>query len=123
MARRRCDMSEMLAARCRCHMSDILAFWSLQSAITDLPGDVFKKLFDSLVAPVLDYVTLFWSHHISGTLLERVQQKAYRCFLGTGRKHPLAAAAGDMCWIPTVCRHRIQCILDYNNEKGGNQNE
>ena len=49
------------------------AFWSLQSAITDLPGDVFKKLFDSLVAPVLDYGALFWSHHISGTLLERVQ--------------------------------------------------
>ena len=87
------------------------AFWSLQSAITDLPGDVFKKLFDSLVALVLDYGALFWSHHISGTLLERVQQKAYRCILGTGRKHPLAAAAGDMCWMPTACRHRIQCIL------------
>ena len=53
----------------------------------------------------------FWSHYISGTLLERVQQKAYRCFLGTGRKHPLAEAAGDMCWMPTACRHRIQYIL------------
>jgi hypothetical protein len=48
------------------------------------------------IAPVVDYEALFGSHHFSDQEVEKVQFKAYRYFLGVGRKHPLAALSGDV---------------------------
>ena len=78
---------------------ELKAFWSIQSSISNVPGDAFKKLFESLVASVLDYGAPLWAHSIPrSNTVERLQQHAYRCFLGVGRKHAAAASAGDMCW-------------------------
>ena len=41
---------------------------------------------------------------------EKVQNQAYRYFLGVSSKHPLAAASGDMCWMPTSCRHKLAIV-------------
>ena len=57
------------------------AFSSIQSSISNVPGDAFKKLFESLVASVLDYGTPIWAHSIPRNTVERLQQHAYRCFL------------------------------------------
>ena len=84
------------------------AFWSIQSSISNVPGDAFKKLFESLVASVLDYGAPLWAPR---NTVERLQQHAYRCFLGVGRKHAAAASAGDMCWMPTFRRHQHQYIM------------
>ena len=84
-------------------------FWSMLKALVCAPGDAYKKLFDSLVAPVLDYCSPVWSHSLPHSSLERLQHHAYRCFLGVGRKHALAAAAGDMCWMPTVEGTNCNC--------------
>ena len=35
----------------------------------------------------------------------------YRYFLGVGRIHAIATAAGDMCWMPTLRRHQLQLSL------------
>ena len=82
------------------------AFWSIQSSISNIPGDAFKKLFESLVASVLDYGAPLWAHSIPRNTVERLKQHAYRCFLGVGRKHAAAASAGDMCWMPTFRKHQ-----------------
>ena len=69
------------------------ALWSMQRALSCAPGDAFKKLFDSLVVPVPDYGSPVWSNSMLHSFLEQLQHQAYRCFLGVGRKHAIAAAA------------------------------
>ena len=71
---------------------------------------VYKRLFDSMVAPILDYGAPVWSRSCSLREAEKVQNQAYRYFLGVGSKHPLAAASGDMCWMPTSCRHKLAIV-------------
>ena len=87
------------------------AFWGICSTEysgNQLPISVYKKLFESVVAPVVDYGALFWSHRFSDQEVEKVQFKAYRYSLGVGRKHPLASLSGDMCWMPSKCRHNYK---------------
>jgi len=38
------------------------------------------------------------------------QNRAYKFFLGVGGKHPLATAAGDVCWMSTKQRHQFQTL-------------
>ena len=85
------------------------SFWTIECVLSTLPGEAFKILFEAMVASVLDYGAPMWSHSVSPN--ERLQQHACRCFLGVGRKHALAALAGDMCWMPTSRRHQIQTIM------------
>ena len=73
------------------------AFWTIECVLSTLPGEAFKILFEAMVASVLDYGAPMWSYSVSPNTLERLQQHACRCFLGVGRKHALAALAGDMC--------------------------
>ena len=87
------------------------ALWIIQAKCGDLSAKVFEKLFITLVAPVLDYGSAVWSHHIPVHTLEKIQRRACRNFLGVNRHHPLAAIDGDVCWLPTECRQQFQCIL------------
>ena len=73
------------------------AFWSIQGELSSVPGDAYKIIFESLVVLVLDYCSPIWSHSLTPSSLERLQQHVYRYFLGVGRNHALAAAAGDLC--------------------------
>ena len=38
------------------------AFWSIQGALSSVPGDACKKIFESLVALVLDYCSPTHEH-------------------------------------------------------------
>ena len=38
--------------------------WNIQAKTQVLSGKVFKKLFESLVQPVLDYGSIIWSLHV-----------------------------------------------------------
>ena len=77
-----------------------------------LPISVYKKLFESVVAPVVDYGALFWSHRISNQEVEKVQFKAYWYFFGVGRKHPLAALSVGCC--PNVVTYYKQYFFGLN---------
>ena len=79
--------------------------------IGDASHRVYKNLFDSMIAPVLDYGAPVWSRFAGNRDIEKVQNLAYRYFLGVGRKHPLAAASGDMCWMPTKRRHQLSTVM------------
>ena len=72
------------------------------------------------MAPVFDYGAPIWSQCCLTADLEKALNRAYRFFLGVGRKHPLAAAAGDMCWMPTKQRHQLETssFLRYLLQKG-----
>ena len=74
-------------------------------------GTTFKKIFESLVSPVFDYGASIWSHSIAEASLDRLQLMACRSFLRVNKQHPIAAIMGDMCWMPTKCRHQLQTVM------------
>jgi hypothetical protein len=61
------------------------------------PFDVYTKLYNSLVVPILDYGSAVLGHRIYNSI-KAVQHRASRYFLGVGKKTPLVALQGDMGW-------------------------
>ena len=66
--------------------------------------NVYKRLFNSMVAPILDYGAPVWSRFCSLREVEKVQNQVYWFFLGVSSKHPLATASGDMC---CSCKYKL----------------
>ena len=60
---------------------------------------MLKKLFDSLVSPIIEYGAAIWGYK-SYSYINAIQSRACRFFLGVGRYTPNAAVMGDMGWIP-----------------------
>ena len=93
------------------------AFWAVQYALPNIPAEAFKKLFESMVAPVLDYGAPMWSHSVSKNALEKIQQQAYRCFLRVGKKTPTGCIDwrhvldADFAQAPTANSD----AMDFNN--------
>ena len=78
-------------------------------ALGGLSYTTYTYLYDTLVAPVMDYSSCIWGFEHYSTL-EATQNNALRFFLGVGRNHPIAALQGDMGWIPAGFRHNFQFI-------------
>jgi len=57
--------------------------------------DVYKKLFDSLVSPIIEYGAAIWGYK-SYSCINAIQLRACRFFLGVGRYTPNAAVTGDI---------------------------
>ena len=75
-----------------------------------MPYDVFTRLFDSLVWPVISYGASVWGTK-SFSCIAAVQNRAMRFFLGTGKYTPNAAVYGEMGWQPTnIKQWKSVCI-------------
>ena len=97
-----------------------------------MPYDIYTKLFDAMIWPVISYGAAVWGTR-KYSCIDAVQMKAQRFFLGTGKYTPSDAVAGDMGWVPTfikqyksICnekRDNKQCLLDtprrvtFNNKR------
>ena len=79
----------LLIAKCKC--------------IGGVTNDVFTKLYDGLVWPVIEYGSAILGVK-SFSCINSVQNKAMRFFLGVGKYTPNAAVAGEMCWYPPIVR-------------------
>ena len=64
-----------------------------------MPIDVFKKLYDTTVWSVISYGAAVWGVK-EYSVINTVQNKACRFFLGVGKYTPNAAVNGDMGWTP-----------------------
>ena len=73
-----------------------------------MPFDVFTKLFDSLVWPIISYGAAIWGSK-SFSCINAVQNRAMRFFLGTGKYTPTAAVFGEMAWEPPIVK-QWKCI-------------
>ena len=73
--------------------------------------DVFSKLYDTLVWPVISYGAAIWGSK-SFSCINAVQNRAMRFFLGVGKYTPTAAVSGDMGWDP-ACIKQWNCIGNY----------
>ena len=73
-----------------------------------MPFNVFSKLYDNLVWPVISYGAAIWGTK-SYSCISAVQNRAMRFFLGTGKYTPNASLYGDMGWQPPLIK-QWKCI-------------
>lgn len=87
-----------------------------------LPYDVYTKLYNSCVIPVISYGAAVWGTKQFSSI-NAIHHRAMRFFLGTGKYTPNAAVQGEMGWKPviieqwkSICNHWNRC-LNYNNSR------
>ncbi len=68
----------------------------------------FTRLFDVSVSPILEYSSAVWGYK-DFVKCERVQQRAYRYFLGVHPKTPILSLVGDFGWSST--QNKRHCIM------------
>ena len=79
-------------------------------SVGGMPFDMYTKLFDSMMWPVIAYGAAEWGTR-QFSCIDAVQLKAQRYLLGTGKYIPSAAVASDMGWIPTfIKQYKCKCI-------------
>ena len=69
--------------------------------------DVYTKLYQSLVEPVLFYCAGIWGL-TDYTKINTVQNKACKYFLGVGKNASNAATRGDMGWTDCFVKQRLE---------------
>ena len=83
--------------------------------------DVFTHLYDSMVAPVLNYGAGIWGT-CSYSVINTIQNRACRFFLGVGGNAANGATRGDMGWSSQLHRqylevariyHRVETVLPH----------
>ena len=60
-----------------------------------MPYDVFTKLYNSCVWPVITYGAAIWDFR-SFSCINAIHNRAMRFYLGVGKYTPTVAVAGDM---------------------------
>ena len=73
----------------------------------------FTELFSSCVGPILDYASGVWGTKQFG-VLERVQERAMRYFLGVPRFAPIPMLNGDMGWSSSYTSHKLSVLRLWN---------
>lgn len=68
-----------------------------------LPYQVYTKLYDSLVWPIISYGAAIWGTK-EFACINAVHNRASRFFLGVGKYAPNAGVNGDMGWLPAGIR-------------------
>ena len=76
-----------------------------------VPYNVFKKLYDTIVWPVIGYGAAVWGYR-SFACINAVHHRAMRFFLGVGKYTPNAALVGEMAWLPPVVR-QWKAVISY----------
>ena len=71
--------------------------------------DVFKKIYDTCVSPIMDYCGAVWGFK-DYAKCNTVQNRALRSFLGVHRYAPNLAIQGDTGWTPPIIRRRLDMI-------------
>ncbi len=78
-------------------------------AFGGMSHDVFSNLYDSLVAPVIEYAAAIWGHK-ECSCISTVQNRGSRFYLGVCKFIPNSAVQGDMGWTTSWHRHKI-CVV------------
>ncbi len=79
-------------------------------AFGGIPHDVFTKLYDSLVAPVIEYAAAIWGHK-EFSCISTVQNSASRFYLGVSKFTPNSAVQGDIGSKTSWHRQKICVVL------------
>ena len=69
-------------------------------------SDIFKKLYETCVVPIMDYNCRIWGNY-QNKCGKNIQLHAHRYFLGVHNKAPIDGISGDFGWISTKHRRYI----------------
>lgn len=69
----------------------------------------FAKIYENTVIPVMDYASGVWGLK-RYDVLERLQYRAIRTFLGVGKTSPIPAITGDIGWTPVHINNQCNAI-------------
>ena len=69
-------------------------------------SDIFKKLYETCVVPIMDYNCRVWGNY-QNKCGKNIQLHAHRYFLGVHNKAPIDGISGDFGWISTKHRRYI----------------
>ena len=83
-------------------------------AIGGMPFEVYSKLYDSVVWPVIADGAAIWGDQ-TYSCSEAVQNRAMRCFLGVGKYTPTAGICGDMGWTSPLIR-QWKCVVFFGHD-------
>ncbi len=75
-------------------------------ALSDMGHSTYSKLYDSLVAPIIDYGSAIWGYK-SYNNLDKVQNRATRYFTGVHKFAPTLGHVGDMGWVSNRGRWKV----------------
>ncbi len=82
-------------------------------SLNDLGYDTYTKLYDSLVAPIIDYGSAVWGYK-GYECLDRIQNRATRFFTGVHKFAPILGHVGDMGWVSNRGRWKINIMRLWN---------
>ncbi|CAG2185243.1 unnamed protein product [Mytilus edulis] len=69
----------------------------------------YTKIFENTVIPVMDYASGVWGSK-RFDVLERLQYRAIRTFLGVGKTSPIPAITGDMGWTSILVNNQCNIV-------------
>ena len=82
-------------------------------SIKNMGFSTFSFLYNAGVIPVTDYCAGVWGHKLYQKT-EAVQKHALRFYIGVHKFAPIPAIEGDVGWLPTYYRHKLEIIRLWN---------
>ncbi len=86
-------------------------------SLDDLGYNTYTKLYDSLVAPIIDYGSAIWGHK-GYENLDKIQNRAIRFFTGVHKFAPILGYVGDMGWVSNRGRWKVNILRLWNRLTG-----
>ena len=81
--------------------------------VKDIQLRTFTKLFTTGITPILDYCGSVWGFK-NYKCIDDVQRKAVRYFLGLHKLCPIPAVDGEIGWISSSVRRKVQMVKLWN---------
>ncbi|CAG2232913.1 unnamed protein product [Mytilus edulis] len=99
------SVSELVSAGSRSLGSLISKFFNMGN----MDYDIFTKIYENTVIPVLDYASGVWGAKQYDNI-ERLHYRAIRTFLGVGKTTPIPAILADMGWHPVFIHNQCNVV-------------
>ena len=81
--------------------------------LKDCTFKTYEKLYNSGVAPILDYGSAIWGYK-NYKCIDDTQNRAVRFFLGIHKFAPLLGVEGEVAWVPSLLRCHRSMISFWN---------
>jgi hypothetical protein len=89
------------------------AIYAKFGKLKDLGYKTYTKLYNTGVAPILDYASAIWGYK-SFSKIDTIQNRAIRFYLGVHTFAPNLAINGDMGWLGSDTRRKVNMIRFWN---------
>ena len=78
-----------------------------------MPFKTYTKLYEACIRKIMDYGAGIWGYG-EFPCMEKVQNRALRCFLGVHKYAPLFALQGEMAFMSTVTSRKLEILRLWN---------